>query len=131
MLLPLLLQSASLALVLAQDNTIPTGTYQQTCELPEFEWAAYGTRLTGRMYTRRAALLDDMLFATGYLKSTNAPNEDNFVDVEDDFGVTGPYTLGDPLGTVAKSITSDLVSYTTEHGTFAQYEVGVIKINRK
>jgi len=107
-----------------------TDTYQDTCKLPDFEWAAYGTRLTGRMYTRRAAILGDSLFASGYLKSTNAPNVEGFVDVDDDFGVTGPYTSADPTGASAFSITSDLISYTTEYGSFAQYEVGVVKINR-
>jgi len=109
---------------------VPNDTYQNTCKLPEFEWAAYGTRLTGRMYTRRAALLGDSLFASGYLKSTNAPNKEGFIDVDDDFGVTGPYTSDDPTGAAAHSITSDLISYTTEFGSFAQYEVGVVKINR-
>ncbi len=109
---------------------VPPDTYQQTCELPAFEWAAYGTRLTGRMYTRRAAILGDSLYAAGYLKSTNAPNNEGFVDVDDDFGVTGPYTVADPTGSSAFSITSDLISYTTEFGSFAQYEVGVVKINR-
>ena len=109
---------------------VPTDTYQQTCKLPNFEWAAYGTRLTGRMYTRRAAILGDSLYAAGYLKSTNAPNMPGFVDVDDDFGVTGPYTSADPTGASAFSVISDLVSYTTEFGSFAQYEVGVVKINR-
>jgi len=82
------------------------------------------------MYTRRAALLGDSLYAAGYLKSTNAPNKEGFVDIDDDFGVTGPYTKADPTGASAFSITSDLVSYTTEFGSFAQYEVGVVKIDR-
>lgn len=122
-----------LLLAMAQANAqvgVPTDTYQQTCELPAFEWAAYGTRLTGRMYTRRAALLGDSLFAAGYLKSTNAPNLEGFVDVDDDFGVTGPYTAADPTGTNASFVISDLISYTTEYGSFAQYEVGVVKIDR-
>ena len=108
----------------------PTDTYQQTCELPRFDWAAYGTRVTGRLYTRRAAVLGDHLYAAGYLKSTNAPNEPNFVDIDTDFGVSGPYTTVDPIGETARAITADLVSYTTEHGSFAQYEVGVVKIDR-
>jgi len=45
--------------------------------------------------------------------------------------VTGPYTSADRTGASAFSITSDLVSYTTEFGSFAQYEVGVVKINRQ
>jgi len=110
---------------------VPTDTYQKTCKLPSFEWAAYGTRLTGRMYTRRAALLGDSLYAAGYLKSTNAPNKEGFVDIEDDFAVTGPYTSADPTGASAFWITSDLISYSTEYGSYAQYEVGVVKINIK
>lgn len=109
---------------------VKTDTYQNTCKLPEFEWAAYGTHLTGRMYTRRAALLGDSLYAAGYLKSTNAPNKEGFVDVTDDFGVTGTYTTADQTGASAFTITSDLISYTTEFGSFAQYEVGIVKINR-
>ena len=109
---------------------VPTDTFKLTCDLPAFEWAAYGTRLTGRMYTRRAAILGDSLYAAGYLKSTNAPNKEGFVDVDDDFGVTGPYTSADPTGASAFVITSDLISYTTEFGSFAQYEAGVVKINR-
>jgi len=112
-----------------EDNDVPPNTYQQTCELPSFEWAAYGTRLTGRMYTRRAALLGDKLFAAGYLKSTLAPNKEDFVESDADFGVTGPYTNTNPTGVGAFYVTSDLVSYTTEHGSFAQYEVGVVKID--
>mmetsp|Transcript_12877 Transcript_12877/g.23133 ORF Transcript_12877/g.23133 Transcript_12877/m.23133 type:complete len:842 (+) Transcript_12877:128-2653(+) len=112
-----------------QINDVPTDTYQQTCELPPFEWAAYGTRVTGRMYTRRAALLGDSLYATGYLKSTGAPDKEDFEEVEDDFGVSGPFTSEDPTGTDAVQVVKDLVSYTTEHGSYAQYEVGVVKIN--
>ena len=63
------------------------------------------------------------------IKSTNAPNNEGFVDVEDDFEVTGTYTNEDPTGENAKSIKSNLISYTTEFGSFAQYEVGVVKIN--
>jgi len=119
-----------LALTAKVAAEVKTDTYQKTCKLPEFEWAAYGTRLTGRMYTRRAAILGDSLYAAGYLKSTGAPDKDGFVDVTDDFGVTGPYTSADPTGASAFSITSDLISYSTEYGSFAQYEVGVVKIDR-
>lgn len=113
----------------ALSEDVPHDTYQQTCELPPFEWAAYGTRLTGRMYTRRAAILGDSLYATGYLKSTGAPDKEGFVETAGDFGVSGPYTSEDPTGADAVQVLSDLVSYTTEHGSFAQYEVGVVKID--
>uniref|UniRef100_A0A7S3QBX1 Uncharacterized protein n=1 Tax=Chaetoceros debilis TaxID=122233 RepID=A0A7S3QBX1_9STRA len=119
-----------LAMAKASVAQYSTDTFKDTCDLPAFEWAAYGTRLTGRMYTRRAAILGDSLYAAGYLKSTNAPNKEGFVDVNDDFGVTGPYTSADPTGASAFVVTSDLISYTTEFGSFAQYEVGVVKINR-
>jgi len=109
---------------------LSTDTYQQTCELPSFEWAAFGTRLTGRLYTRRAALLGDSLFAAGYLKSTGAPDKEDFEETDEDFCVTGPYNIRDPTGFFFSSVLcSDLISYTTEHGSFAQYEVGVVKIN--
>jgi len=108
---------------------VPTDTYQQTCALPPFEWAAYGTRLTGRMYTRRAAILGESLFAAGYLKSTSDPTLENYQSLVDDFSVTGPYTNSDPSGANADSIAVDLVDYTAEFGSFAQYEVGVVKIN--
>jgi len=118
-----------IAAIACTSAAVPTSTYQQTCELPSFEWAAYGTRLTGRMYTRRAALLGENLFAAGYLKSTSAPNKEGYQESNEDFGVTGPYTSANPTGAGAVSITSDLVDYTTEYGSFAQYEVGVVKIN--
>jgi len=121
--------SAFLATSIAHYATASSNDTYKSCELPMFEWAAYGTRLTGRMYTRRAAVLGDHLFAAGYLKSTGAPNNPGFVDVDDDFGVTGPYTTDDPIGEEGVSIVSDLISYTTEFGSYAQYEVGVVKIN--
>ena len=31
----------------------------QTCEVPRFEWAAYGNRVTGRMYGMTAAVNDN------------------------------------------------------------------------
>ena len=74
-----------LAMAKASLAQYSTDTFKDTCDLPAFEWAAYGTRLTGRMYTRRAAILGDSLYAAGYLKSTNAPNKEGFVDVDDDF----------------------------------------------
>ena len=49
--------------------------------------------------------------------------------MEDDFEVTGTYTNEDSTGENAKSIKSNLISYTIEFGSFAQYEVGVVKIN--
>jgi len=109
---------------------VDPNTYQQTCELPSFEWADFGTRVSGRMYTRRAAFHDGSLYAAGYLKSTGAPNKDGFQELEDDFCITGPFNEMDPTGGLfSKVVCSDLVSYTTEYGSFAQYEVGVVKID--
>jgi len=125
----LVLGSLVAGAVSSVQGQVPTDTYQQTCELPPFEWAAYGTRVTGRMYTRRAAMLGVSLFAAGYLKSTSAPNEEEYQPLVNDFGVTGPYTASDPTGTNGDSVTVDLTDYTTEFGSFAQYEVGVVKIN--
>jgi hypothetical protein len=115
----------------ADNDVVPsTDTYQQTCELPSFEWASFGTRLTGRLYTRRAALLGNSLFAAGYLKSTGAPDKESFEETDEDFCVTGPYNVDDPTGFFFSTVLcSDLTSYTTEHGSFAQYEVGVVKID--
>lgn len=105
-------------------------TYQQSCELPSFQWADYASRLTGRMYTRRAAILGTSLYAAGYLKSTGAPDKEDFVESPEDFCVTGPYNERDPTGLFFSNVVcKDLTSYTTEHGSFAQYEVGVVKID--
>jgi len=82
------------------------------------------------MYTRRAALLNNSLYAAGYLKSTGAPDKEGFVEADQDFCLTGPYNNKDPTGFYFSNVVcSNLVSYTTEHGSFAQYEVGVTKID--
>ena len=72
------------ALVRVAAEDVPTDlhrycAYQQTCcVIPPFEWAAYSTRLTGRMYTRRATFLGNSLYTAGYLKSTRAPDKEDF-----------------------------------------------------
>jgi hypothetical protein len=106
-------------------------TYQQTCELPSTEWATFGTRLTGRMYTRRAAYLNGSLYAAGYLKSTNDPTKENYREAEtdEDFCLTGPYHQDDPTGFYGKVVCQDLTAYSKEYGSFAQFEVGVVKID--
>jgi hypothetical protein len=123
--------SASLLVLLTSGVTaqVDPNTYQQTCELPSFQWADYGTRLTGRMYTRRAAQSNGSLYAAGYLKSTGAPDKESFVESATDFCLTGPFDVLDPTGSTGEQVCSDLVSYTTEHGSYAQYEVGVVKID--
>ena len=52
----------------------------QSCEVPQFEWAAYGNRVTGRMYGMTAAVNDQHIFAAGYLKSTLDPEAAGFVE---------------------------------------------------
>jgi hypothetical protein len=37
----------------------------QSCEVPQFEWVAYGNRFTGRMYGMTAAVNDQHIFAAG------------------------------------------------------------------
>ena len=37
----------------------------QSCEVPQFEWAAYGNRVTGRMYGMTAAVNDQHIIAAG------------------------------------------------------------------
>ena len=80
----------------------------QSCEVPSFEWAAYGNRVTGRMYGMTAAVNDNHIFAGGFLKSTLDPEAADFVESTADYAVTGPYTSSDWDGTNAKTITVDL-----------------------
>ena len=80
----------------------------QSCEVPSFEWAAYGNRVTGRMYGMTAAVNDNHIFAGGFLKSTLDPEAADFVESTADYAVTGPYTSSDWNGTNAKTITVDL-----------------------
>ena len=109
----------------------------QTCEVPRFEWAAYGNRVTGRMYGMTAAVNDNHIFAGGYLKSTLDPEAAGFVESLADYAVTGPYTASDWDGTNAKTITIDLKSYPTTGGaaenaggSWRAYEAGVVKIDK-
>ena len=110
----------------------------QTCEVPRFEWAAYGNRVTGRMYGMTAAVNDNHIFAGGFLKSTlEDPEAEGFVESTADYAVTGPYTTSDWDGTNAKTITVDLQSYPTTGGakenaggSWRAYEAGVVKIDK-
>ena len=109
----------------------------QSCEVPSFEWAAYGNRVTGRMYGMTAAVNDNHIFAGGFLKSTLDPDAADFVESTADYAVTGPYTTLDWDGTNAKTITIDLQSYPTTGGakenaggSWRAYEAGVVKIDK-
>ena len=109
----------------------------QSCEVPRFEWAAYGNRVTGRMYGMTAAVNDNHIFAGGFLKSTLDPEAADFVESTADYAVTGPYTTSDSDGTNAKTITVDLQSYPTTGGakenaggSWRAYEAGVVKIDK-
>ena len=109
----------------------------QSCEVPQFEWAAYGNRVTGRMYGMTAAVNDQHIFAAGYLKSTLDPEAAGFVESTADYAVTGPYTTADWDGSSATTITVDLKSYPSSGGagenaggSWRAYEAGVVKINK-
>ena len=110
----------------------------QSCEVPSFEWAAYGNRVTGRMYGMTAAVNDNHIFAGGFLKSTlEDPEAEGFVESTTDYAITGPYTTSDWDGTNAKTITVDLQSYPTTGGakenaggSWRAYEAGVVKIDK-
>jgi hypothetical protein len=109
----------------------------QSCEVPQFEWAAYGNRVTGRMYGMTAAVNDNHVFAAGYLKSTLDPEAADFEDISNDYAVTGPYTSTDWDGSSAQTITVDLKSYPSSGGaaenaggSWRAYEAGVVKIDK-
>ena len=109
----------------------------KSCEVPQFEWAAYGNRVTGRMYGMAAAVNDQHIFAAGYLKSTLDPEAAGFIEAMDDYAVTGPYTAADWEGNGATTVTVDLKSYPTPGGaaenaggSWRAYEAGVVKIDK-
>ena len=109
----------------------------KSCEVPQFEWAAYGNRVTGRMYGMTAAVNDQHIFAAGYLKSTLDPEAAGFIEATADYAVTGPYTAADWEGNGATTVTVDLKSYPTPGGaaenaggSWRAYEAGVVKIDK-
>ena len=109
----------------------------QSCEVPQFEWAAYGNRVTGRMYGMTAAVNDNHIFAAGYLKSTLDPEAAGFVDIANDYAITGPYTKADYNGSSATTVNVDLKSYPTPGGaaenaggSWRAYEAAVVKIDK-
>lgn len=120
---------AAFAVIETQTDTF------QSCEVPRFEWAAHGNRVTGRMYGMPAAMTDNHIFAGGYLKSTLDPEAAGFVESPTDYAVTGP--TSDWNGTKAHTITVDLNSYPTTGGvtenaggSWCACEAGVVKIRR-
>ena len=109
----------------------------QSCSVPSFEWATYSSSSTARMHVRQASVSEKFLYAAGYLKSTIDPSIEGSVLSSSDFTLTGPYSVSDPSGDDAKTIDIDLVSYPASQGykenaggSFGQYEVGVVKINK-
>ena len=124
-----------LVLLFASCSAAVDHTYK-ACEVPEFEWAVYGTYTTGRMYGMASAIAGDYIFAGGFLKSTLNPEADGFVESTADYGITGPFTTIDPDGTNATTVEVDLESYPTSGGakenaggSWRAYEVGVAKID--
>ena len=124
-----------LVLLFASCSAAVDHTYK-ACEVPEFEWAVYGTYTTGRMYGMASAIAGDYIFAGGFLKSTLNPEADGFVESTADYGITGPFTTNDPDGTNATTVEVDLESYPTSGGakenaggSWRAYEVGVAKID--
>jgi hypothetical protein len=116
--------------------TVPSALEFNTCEQPDFEWAVYGTRATGRMYAMTAAITGNHLFAGGFLKSTLDPDAAGFVESDKDYAITGPFTSADPEGSNGNTVTVDVKSYPTSGGatenaggTFRGYEVAVAKID--
>ena len=116
--------------------TVPSTLEFNTCEVPEFEWAVYGNRVTGRMYAMTAAVTGQFLFAGGFLKSTLNPEDEGFVESDADYAITGPFTSVDPDGSNGNTVTVDLKSYPTSGGatenaggSFRGYEVGIAKID--
>ena len=116
--------------------TVPSALEFNTCEQPDFEWAVYGTRATGRMYAMTAAITGNHLFAGGFLKSTLDPDAADFVESDKDYAITGPFTSADPEGSNGNTVTVDVKSYPTSGGatenaggTFRGYEVAVAKID--
>ena len=109
----------------------------KSCQVPQFEWAAYGNKVTGRMYGMAAAVNDNHIFAAGYLKSTLDPEAAGFVDITNDYAITGPYTKADYNGSRAATVNVDLKSYPTPGGaaenaggSWRAYEAAVVKIDK-
>ena len=96
--------------------TVPSALEFNTCEQPDFEWAVYGTRATGRMYAMTAAITGNHLFAGGFLKSTLDPDAADFVESDKDYAITGPFTSADPEGSNGNTVTVDVKSYPTSGG---------------
>ena len=99
--------------------TVPSALEFNTCEQPDFEWAVYGTRATGRMYAMTAAITGNHLFAGGFLKSTLDPDAADFVESDKDYAITGPFTSADPEGSNGNTVTVDVKSYPTSGGAKA------------
>jgi len=112
----------------------PTDTFKG-CTVPEFSWATYSTSTTARMYAMRGAVTDSHVFAAGFVKSTI--DTDTAEDIAEEFSLTGPYSVADPRGENAGTLSIDLKSYSAlagakenAGGSFGQYDIGMAKINK-
>jgi len=87
------------------------------------------------MYGMRGAVSQGVVYAAGFVKSTI--DSDILVEPEEDeFSLTGPFSVSDPSGSNAVSKTFNLQSYSASSGavenaggSFGQYDVGVAKID--
>ena len=123
-----------LATAAISSQTTAAAPYK-ACAVPSFDWATYSTSTTSRMYGMRGAVSDGYIFAAGFVKSTIDAAPEG-VASQGKFALTGPYSVADPTGTNARTVSVDLQSYTTLQGakenaggTWGQYEVGVVKMN--
>jgi len=104
------------------------------CEVPSFEWATFATTTASRTKGLRGAISGDNIFAAGNVRSnSDAETDPGIVQI----GLTGPFSVDDPTGIVAKTIEVDVMSYPESAGykenaggSFGQYEIGVSKIDR-
>ena len=115
---------------------VPTDTFQG-CEYHQAAWATFSGAPTGNMYPRNIAMLGDSIVFSGPMKSTSngaATAADWGTDDErvgsNDFEMRGPYNAADPTGASATSIHYDLKSYYVSGRSWAQYESGLIKLDK-
>lgn len=127
----------STLLVLSGSSAVssqPTDTFKG-CTVPEFSWATYSTSTTARMYAMRGAVTDSHILAAGFVKST--VDTDVGEDIAEEFTLTGPFSVDDPRGENAVTVSVDLKSYSASAGakenaggSFGQYDIGVAKIDK-
>jgi len=119
--------------ILKVTQSVELDTYKG-CEVPSFEWATFATRTAARTKGLRGAISGDYIFAAGNVRSnSDAETDPGMIQI----GLTGPFSVSDPTGIVAKTIEVDVMSYPESAGykenaggSFGQYEIGVSKIDR-